>query len=149
MGFCGIGCCKSAKFLDKLTSVDINPSCPIFGEFIFKGLARFCLPRFPVNFDIGRRGHSRGYDSCLRATNFFMGDKLMKNTLIAGTVLLAALVAFMPAQADDKGKIKKKELEARISQLEKETSVLQQQLTQIFPVVNRLEVEVKELQGKK
>ena len=78
----------------------------------------------------------------------------MKYTLIAGTFILAALVAFMPAQASDSpdGAAAKKgrgKLQARVVQLEKEVLDLHFKVGQILPVVNRLEIEVKELQAKK
>ncbi len=72
----------------------------------------------------------------------------MKNTLIVGTILLAALVAFMPAQASDRPD-KKGKLADRVVQLEKEVLALHYQVQQIMPVVNRLEQEVKTLQAKK
>lgn len=76
----------------------------------------------------------------------------MKYSLIAGTFLLAALVAFMPAQASDSpdgAKGGKGKLQARVVQLEKEILDLHFKVGQLLPVVNRLEIEVKELQAKK
>ncbi len=76
----------------------------------------------------------------------------MKYTLIAGTFLLAGLVAFMPAQASDSpdgAKGGKGKLRERVVQLEKEVLDLHFKVGQLLPVVNRLEIEVKQLQAKK